>query len=110
MEYINAARRIVDGKIVETLVADAVSANILEIEIGTNGYKGGDSGHGGRTFFRLKNEACTDISIHKIDDDEVTIELGGDTELATFIECLEFALKTLKEQTKKNESGISYEV
>ena len=33
----------------------------LEVEAGTNGYQGGDSGHGSRTYLRLKDLGSTDI-------------------------------------------------
>lgn len=89
----------VNGVTVETWVAELTSANILEIEVGTTGYQGGDTGHGGRTYLRLKDLASTDLSINGKQADEVVMELGGDTELATFIESLEFAIRVLKEQS-----------
>ena len=100
MHEIRKNYRLINYKEVETWVGEFCSANIIEIEIGTNGFKGGDTGYGSRTYFRLKDLANTDISI-KCTDDEVEIELGGDTELDTFIQSLEFALKVLKEQSKE---------
>lgn len=43
-----------DGTEITTYSRDIVSANILEVEAGTTGYKGGDSGHGGRTYSVLR--------------------------------------------------------
>jgi len=99
------AKRIVGDTEIETQTVELTSANILEIEVGTNGYCGGDTGHGSRTYFRLKDLASTDMEIKIITgdygDDGVEIILGGDTELSTFIGALEFAAKVLKEQSKE---------
>ena len=47
-------RRLKDGTEISTYTRDVVSCNILEVEAGTTGYRGGDTGHGGRTYFRIK--------------------------------------------------------
>lgn len=72
----------------------------LEVEVGTNGLQGGDSGHGSRTYFRIKDLASTDISasVKTYPRNEITIQLGGDDELDQFIRVLEFAVKKLKKQ------------
>lgn len=81
--------------------------NILSVTVGTNCPNGGDSGHGGRTLFRLVNEASTDISV-RIDNnqlqsvDSVEIVLGGDAECETFIMALEHAVSVLRAQVKAN--------
>jgi hypothetical protein len=49
-------RTLGDGTEITTYTRDVVSCNILEVEAGTNGYQGGDSGHGSRTYFRIKDE------------------------------------------------------
>ena len=38
-------RKLQDGTEITTYTRDVVSANILEVEAGTNGYQGGDTGH-----------------------------------------------------------------
>ena len=43
-------RELFDGTEITTYTRDVVSANILQVEAGTTGYKGGDTGHGGRTY------------------------------------------------------------
>lgn len=73
------------------------SANILKVSVGTTGYCGGDSGHGGKTYFALEDLGSTDITIHK-HPGRVEIIFGGDSELGTFIEALAFASKILKQQ------------
>lgn len=95
----------VNGVTVETWKREIWNANALEIEVGTTGYKGGDSGHGGRTYFSIKDLASTDIDVSIIKDnysniEGFTVKLGGDSELSTFIEALEFAIKVLKEESK----------
>ena len=45
MEDIKRNVRRVDGEFIKTLKTEMVNANILEVETGTNGYHGGDSGH-----------------------------------------------------------------
>lgn len=77
-------------------------ANILEVEAGSTGLKGGDSGHGARHYFRIEDTASTDITVNVIDGGNgwtkgFEVFLGGDTELNTTITALEFILKALKD-------------
>jgi hypothetical protein len=74
-------------------------ASAYIVTVGTNGYHGGDAGHGSRTYFQLHSDGA-DVEI-RIDNDgrDVTIEMGGDSELSTFIEAMEFAVDTLKRQS-----------
>lgn len=83
----------------ETHTKDFVSANILQIEVGTTGHCGGDSGHGARTYFRLTDLSSTDIDISVSDDRKsVEIVLGGDTEIDTFLGSLKYAVEVLQTQ------------
>lgn len=120
-----AGEIIVDGQRVPIKEKEIVNANIIKVEVGTNGFKGGDSGHGSRTYFAIENIASTDMTIafcggdayfghinigdleikgrtgmtgSEIVADRIVIELGGDAELDTFVRALEFAVATLKEQ------------
>ena len=122
---------LVDGQAVPVRSKEIVRENIIKVEVGTNGYKGGDSGHGSRTYFAIENVASTDISLSfaggdafcghvtigdlelkgrtgmtgsEIEADRIVIELGGDAELETFIEALEFAVATLKGQIARQPS------
>lgn len=96
-------KRNVNGVEIETSVEEFVSCNIIECEVGTNGFQGGDTGHGGRTYLSIKDCASTDMNVKVFGQDryghtdEVVIELGGDCELETFILALEFAAKKLRE-------------
>jgi hypothetical protein len=94
-----------DGTEIITYTRDVVSANILEVEAGTTGFMGGDSCHGGRTYFRISDEACTDIHvtpfINKFGCNGFEVTLGGDCELETMIRALKFITKVLEEETKE---------
>jgi hypothetical protein len=108
MFEITRSNQKVNGVEVHTWKAELLNANILEVEVGTTGYCGGDTGHGGRVYFSIRDLGSTDINVKVIsnsyrDTEGVVIELGGDTELSTFIEALEFAVKVLKEQSQETE-------
>lgn len=100
-EVTNGIRK-VNGMEIETWKREITDANILSVEAGTNGYQGGDTGHGNRTFIRIQNEGDTDLGARVLLDslgyvDGVEIVLGGDAELSTIIEALKFATKVLEE-------------
>jgi hypothetical protein len=83
------------------------SLNSLSVMVGTNCPAGGDTGHGGRTILRIKNESSTDLRIcvdngPLQDVESIEIVLGGDSECDTFLSALEFAVKTLKTQIAAN--------
>lgn len=76
------SRILKDGTEITTYIRDVVSCNILEVEAGTTGYCGGDTGHGGRTYFRIQDAACTDMEIHsyttRCGSNGFEVCLGGD--------------------------------
>ena len=101
----------VDGIKIQTRKKSMESCNILSVEVGTTGPQGGDTGHGGRTYFRITNDASTDMrcivktqrgKTYKFNDavdvDQIEIMFGGDSELDTFISALDFAADRLREQ------------
>lgn len=97
--------REIDGFKMKTVSKEITICNTIIVEVGTTGYRGGDSGHGCRTLFRIKNGVSTDMrcavtqdkELNSFDDvDEIEIVFGGDSELETFIEALEFAVDMLK--------------
>ena len=104
-EIKESRRELFDGTEITTYTRDVVSANILQVEAGTTGYKGGDTGHGGRTYFRISDESSTDIHVTPFMDRfgckgfEVT--LGGDCELETMIRALKFITKVLEEESEE---------
>lgn len=89
----------VDGVSIDTICEkEIVDANILRVRVGTTGPKGGDSGHGCRTYFGIFDESNTDMRIRKVSNG-FEVLLGGDSELKTMIEALEFITKKLKEKS-----------
>jgi hypothetical protein len=98
----------VDGIPVPTACNTFTSCNILSVEVGTTGYMGGDTGHGGRTYLRITDEGSTDLRCRvEANDGEdyeahranrIEIMLGGDTELETFTQALRFAADVLEKK------------
>lgn len=76
-------------------MSEFVSANILQCKVATTGYCGGDSGHGARHLFELRDMAGTDMDV-SYSEKRLVISLGGDTELDTFVQALEWAASELK--------------
>ena len=105
MFEIKENRRVLpDGTEITTYSRDVISANILEVEAGTTGYKGGDTGHGGRTYFRIADAASTDIQVHPLGryaDEGFEVILGGDCELETMIRALKFITQVLEEEAEE---------
>ena len=98
-------RMLPDGTEITTYTRDVVSANILEVEAGTTGFMGGDTGHGGRTYFRIQDEGSTDMKINTYVDRYgcrgFEAFLGGDCELETTIRALKFIIKVLEEESRE---------
>ena len=88
--------RCIGGRKVVTWGREITSCNMLEVEAGTNGYQGGDTGHGSRTYLRLKDLGGTDMECHVEEDKYV----GGDTELETMKEALRWMLTVLEAQSE----------
>lgn len=100
-ERIKNSSRSIDGIRFKTKKREFMSCNTFLAEAGTTGYKGGDSGHGGRTFFSIKDTCCSDIETNIVEGDGGTgfeVRIGGDTELYTIIEALKFIVQVLEEQ------------
>lgn len=76
---------------------------MMTVQAGTNCPQGGDSGHGGRTVFRVLDDGATDLRVRlngKAEHDVQSVELilGGDCEAECFAEALEFAARTIRGQ------------
>jgi hypothetical protein len=86
--------------------AEFTSANILGVNVYSTGYRGGDSGHGGKTEITLTNVASTDMQVEITDEsgkkisveylESVKLVFSGDTELDTLVASLKFVLSTLE--------------
>jgi hypothetical protein len=66
MFAVTEGTRRIGGTEIPTYTREIVSANVLEAEAGTNGYQGGDTGHGSRTYFRISDEGGTDIRVRPL--------------------------------------------
>ena len=101
MEIKTKYKKLPDGTTIKTFSKTITLANILEVEAGTNGYQGGDAGHGGRTYFRIEDLGGTDMQSHNYlkayGCKGFEVVFGGDSELNTIIDALEFIVKTLKQ-------------
>lgn len=103
--YDSERQRVIDGQKLTTYVKEITSANVTEIEVGTTGFCGGDSGHGCRTYLRIKDLASTDMRVN-VDGEsafckecnQIEIVMGGDCELETLVDALRFAIETLEHQ------------
>ncbi len=96
--------RTIDSSRVTTWSREITNCNILEAEAGTNGYQGGDTGHGSRTYLRIRDLASTDIRCNVEGDKygckSIEIILGGDAELETMKEALRWMLSVLETQSE----------
>lgn len=89
-----------DGVTITTFNCEIFGVNVMSVEAGTTGYCGGDTGHGGRTYFKIMDEGGTDITVNKlrsIGKGGFEVLLGGDAELDTIIDALEFILQVLRD-------------
>ena len=75
--------------------------NTLGVTVATNGYQGGDSGHGGRTYLSFEDLCSTDIdaavTYGQDTNAKVEIMLGGDSELDSMIDALRWAADKLED-------------
>lgn len=94
-----------DGTRLTTFTREVISANAIEVEVGTNGFKGGGNAeHGCRTYFRITDLGNTDMFVKTAlgrngNTGEVEFILGGDCELETIIRALKFAVRVLEEES-----------
>ena len=95
------------GKVIPTVTT---KTPFTTVTCGTNGCKGGDWGHGSRTYVKVEGGVLSDYQIRKIDEDKdgsssgFEIAVGGDCELDSMIETFEaiaFNLKKMKEEIFK---------
>jgi hypothetical protein len=60
--------------------------------------------HGGRTYFRIADNGCTDMKVNSYTDkfgsSGFEVVLGGNCELETMIRALKFITKVLEDEAK----------
>lgn len=98
---------LVDGHIPLKAVKMEITYPDIEVVVATNGEKGGDSGHGGRTYFSILGKDSFDVaSVNVLKDGQfrgVEMTIGGDCELNTLIQTFKYMareLEKLKEECK----------
>ena len=113
MKKIHRERTTKEGIVIPTRAIELTGACILNVEAGTNGYCGGDSGHGCRTIIILRDLGGVDMNA-RFDENEsdctrkITLEFGGDDELRLLIKALKFIRKTLKKQALPKEEPTPF--
>lgn len=94
-----------DGTRLTTFTREVISSNAIEVEAGTNGFKGGNAEHGSRTYFRIGDLGGTDMFVKTSrrpfsnNTESAEFILGGDCELETIIRALKFVVKVLEEES-----------
>ena len=101
MFAITEGTRKVFGAEITTYTRDVVSANLLEVEAGTNGFQGGDAGHGSRAYIHMGGTAIQVNPLGRDGEDGFELLLGGDCELETMITALKFITKALEDGVKE---------
>ena len=104
MFAITEGTRKVFGTEITTYTRDVVSANLLEVEAGTNGFQGGDAGHGSRAYIRIENMGGTAIQVNALGHDGAhgfELHLCCDRQLETMITALKFITKALEDGAKE---------
>ena len=92
------------GKVIPTVTT---KTPFTTVTCGTNGYKGGDWGHGSRTYVKVEGGILSEYEIRKIDEDKYgsssgfEIAVGGDCELDSMIETFEAIVSNLKKMKKE---------
>jgi hypothetical protein len=79
----------------------------LEFEVGTTGLRGGDTGHGGRTFLRIGNDGASDMRV-EAGSDGVTLVCGGDLELEALIDGLRSVAEVLEQSREEGTRAELY--
>jgi hypothetical protein len=78
------------------------SGNVLRAEAGTTGFCGGDSGHGGKTYFSIEDLGGTDINFD-VSENKLEVHLGGDCELQTITSALKFITSVFEDAMNNKE-------
>ena len=98
MRNIEASTVNLDNTTIKTFATDIWDACNLEVEAGTTGFKGGDSGHGCRTYIRLTPYSGADIDVIKNEDGDIEIIGAGDAELRVLLEAFKFITQELEDE------------
>lgn len=95
------------GKIIPTVTCETPFASVT---CGTNGYKGGDWGHGSRAYVKVEGISLGGYHVRKVEEfldglsNGFEIAVGGDWELESLIETFETIATNLKKMQKDTEA------
>lgn len=98
-ETVRATRKL-GNKEIETWTKDLLGdSNIMNIEVGTNGFLG----DGSRTLFCLMNSGLYPMRMKTIEDEKehvsgIVLYLKGESGLRTLLKSLRFAVRALEDQ------------
>jgi len=73
-----------------------ISACAIGVSLEHNGYKGGDSGHGGFVKIEIENLTCTDMSLNGRETEKFELLFSGDCERDVLISALKMIVKELE--------------
>jgi hypothetical protein len=73
------------------------SCNILGVTLEHNGFKGGDSGHGGFVSITIEDLSSTSMELNGKECDKFELVLRGDTERETLLSALKMIVKELED-------------
>lgn len=98
MRNIEASVINLDNTTIRTFSTEICDACNLDVEAGTTGFKGGDSGHGCRTYIRLTPLLGADIDAIKQENGTIEIIGAGDAELRVLLEAFKFIIQELEDE------------
>jgi hypothetical protein len=89
---------LVDDPELTAVAREFTDACILRAVVATTGYRGGDSGHGGRTEIVFENVAGVDMEASHVapDGSRISLLFGGDAELRVAIRAFRFVADSLE--------------
>lgn len=99
----DGAVKVIDGERIPVYSKQIALACLVDVTAGTNGFRGGDSGHGCRTYIRVADAGGTDViraavNSGKASNGALELVLGGDDELRAVIKTCEYIARILKLQ------------
>jgi len=109
MYEVTLGQREIASVAIDTYKREIFHASVLEVEAGTNGFKGGNASQGGRTYIRIQDLIGSDMQVYLTHDGDgeengLILALKGDAELTNILEAMKFIVKVLEEQIEEGKS------
>jgi len=99
IDFHNSTQNVGDEEVNTVVMENDYGFSTLTVEAGTNGFHGGDYGHGSRIYLSFKH--ADGLFDFESSDGHVTITSGGDAEVRAIIETLRFAISILDLQIQQ---------